>query len=762
MRRGQEAQQQEEEEEEEEVVVLCHNCGINPAVLVCVDCGRHGQHTEYSRKQAQEAWGHSHVPYGFCRSCDIFLHQFVMKGHKCRFVLDLLPNDRFQEESRALKGRLAKEPQDMEEPANVEALFAPSWQGTAESHPLGIGFPRDPFYENGLVMTGYTLDSRGGDWKLYERHFLQELENMAVEALEAEMEEAHEEESFHRQHNSGIRSSMEGLSLSRSGQQGTSGRSSQNSSAGSSPRIPSSRSSLPPSPAGPNASPRVKEASKSRQQVHQESSNSMFYSDSSPSKRPPLQHHILPTNPQRLSSAFPPPLPAKGTPEYGVKMQGPITKSNWVVPGHVLMGSFPADDFDDLKELLAAGVRVFVCLSADVEIDDEFPIFARPPPSKNFQSVRPLPRAAYIADAQDVVSEHCGLEEMSLVRLVHLPIYEGDTADNKTLMACAQEVAAYVYAGRVAYIHGIHGHGRSAVMSALLLGIFYGISPTEALNRIKDYHSVRPDVKQEEADAPSTHEQKMQVYQIMQARDFAGLRSAAQERARALLQDLRRHEGHHSTPGAMGVPPLNLSLATNPKVVAPRQRDPVPESPPRSHGKPPHHLQQHQGEVEPSVVPSPARPSREGQQRSGPALHHHYHQVSIFGSQSSTSSFSPSRPGNVDGASSGGSSGSSSTKGTSTSKSSAGGGPVDSGVVARVASAFSNLPGNARASFRSLDKSNAGGLTVADFVAAAHTKLNLGNVPATDLETIFHTYNTSGSGTMALFEYVKFLGASSE
>jgi hypothetical protein len=55
------------------------------------------------------------------------------------------------------------------------------------------------------------------------------------------------------------------------------------------------------------------------------------------------------------------------------QMRGPLPWCNWVIPGQVLAGAYPASTRDDetktaLTTLLGLGVNCFVCLQAEMDI----------------------------------------------------------------------------------------------------------------------------------------------------------------------------------------------------------------------------------------------------------------------------------------------------------------------------------------------------------------------------------------------------------
>jgi protein-tyrosine phosphatase len=67
------------------------------------------------------------------------------------------------------------------------------------------------------------------------------------------------------------------------------------------------------------------------------------------------------------------------------------------------------------------------------------------------------------------------------------------------------------------FIHCRGGHGRTGVVAALLLGKIYNLPAYEALELVQRFHDNRKSVqkKGQQYSSPETHEQKGQVYKIL-------------------------------------------------------------------------------------------------------------------------------------------------------------------------------------------------------------------------------------------------------
>ena len=78
-----------------------------------------------------------------------------------------------------------------------------------------------------------------------------------------------------------------------------------------------------------------------------------------------------------MDSALPT-LPGPAAPSDFKRMSGPLPGCNWVIPGKLLAGAYPASLHDEdtrtmLSTLLEYGVNSFVCLQAelDINVDDQ-------------------------------------------------------------------------------------------------------------------------------------------------------------------------------------------------------------------------------------------------------------------------------------------------------------------------------------------------------------------------------------------------------
>jgi hypothetical protein len=113
------------------------------------------------------------------------------------------------------------------------------------------------------------------------------------------------------------------------------------------------------------------------------------------------------------------------------EMRGPTEWSNWVIPGRVIAGAYPAstDDADTehmLTLLLELGINTFVCLQAEVNI--HIPDHAW----RAGHGLRP-----YIRDAQRILSRaherRSGRIAQQRIDFLHLPIIDGSVTTDSAM-----------------------------------------------------------------------------------------------------------------------------------------------------------------------------------------------------------------------------------------------------------------------------------------------------------------------------------------
>ena len=194
---------------------------------------------------------------------------------------------------------------------------------------------------------------------------------------------------------------------------------------------------------------------------------------------------------------------------------GPTPESNWVIPGVLLVGAFPAeiDDtitFFQISEILKRGINKFVCLQNEYRTDVPEEIW------KAGEALRP-----YFNDVVNIVENKDKFETFAKsivcdktdLSFVHFPIKDcGVAADESVLLLCQQLVQS-IYEGNKLYIHCWGGHGRTGTVVCIMLCIMYGISAEEAMERCQKMHDTRE--HHVEVGSPQTQVQRDQVTRIV-------------------------------------------------------------------------------------------------------------------------------------------------------------------------------------------------------------------------------------------------------
>jgi len=215
-----------------------------------------------------------------------------------------------------------------------------------------------------------------------------------------------------------------------------------------------------------------------------------------------------------------PPLPRIGATgwEAGPNFRGPTAKSNWVVPGRVLAGAYPASRDDEIHERLmsalveGAGVTMFVCLMNEVD------------PARDAGRWRDSERffRPYMEDARRA-ARRAGRREPAWLQLRVEDGTPGGSGEMEAFLA--DYVVPHSLAGEheegdnssgggVVYVHCRMGNGRTGVACASLLGMLYpSLSCDACLTRLQLYHGARkvaPDLP-----TPQTSRQRDAVAEIL-------------------------------------------------------------------------------------------------------------------------------------------------------------------------------------------------------------------------------------------------------
>eukprot|EP00775_Hariotina_reticulata_P001786 gene1786-2120_t len=182
-------------------------------------------------------------------------------------------------------------------------------------------------------------------------------------------------------------------------------------------------------------------------------------------------------------------------------MAGPTPFSNWVIPGRLLAGAYPAslDDLDTQRVLT---------LLLELEVNIHIPEHVW----RAGGGLRP-----YIKDAQRLLSkaQEAGSTRIPQRKLdfLHLPIIDGSITTDIAMSRLADDCCERVLKGEKLYIHCWGGHGRTGTLVATMLGRLYGLPFSSALKHTQGYHDAR--LYPQGVRSPQTAVQRAQVRRLL-------------------------------------------------------------------------------------------------------------------------------------------------------------------------------------------------------------------------------------------------------
>lgn len=101
---------------------------------------------------------------------------------------------------------------------------------------------------------------------------------------------------------------------------------------------------------------------------------------------------------------------------------------------------------------------------------------------------------------------------------------EGGVISDAKLKPFIVDLVSHLKAGENLYIHCSNGNGRTGTVAAILLGVLYGLSSSDALDLSQRFRNHRVGTQ---GCMPDTHEQKMQVHRLLADADLAAAVKAA-------------------------------------------------------------------------------------------------------------------------------------------------------------------------------------------------------------------------------------------
>ncbi|KAK2949360.1 hypothetical protein BLNAU_15740 [Blattamonas nauphoetae] len=228
---------------------------------------------------------------------------------------------------------------------------------------------------------------------------------------------------------------------------------------------------------------------------------------------------------------------------------GPLPNSNWVIPGHLLIGGHPGSN---ASRLLQHGVDMFVNTMTPSEakhvrtnVGQYFESAVRIIREDQIEVVKAqmeyeravqlnavkkskLPASAFamkkgknfLNDAQTAKAPSeviipsrkykQGLDELAYLPF---PIADGSAPTERDCCDLVEWLCnAIVEQKKCVFLHSLEGHGRVGLLAGLVLARLFHAAPTRILSFLQRAHKCRVDSP--EVACPSTHEQKMLLYRL--------------------------------------------------------------------------------------------------------------------------------------------------------------------------------------------------------------------------------------------------------
>jgi hypothetical protein len=270
-----------------------------------------------------------------------------------------------------------------------------------------------------------------------------------------------------------------------------------------------------------------------------------------------------------------PPLP-RDSAVSKARYEGPTDESNWVIPGILMAGAYPAAQEDNvhfsiIESILSLGITTFVCLQAEYEHDPNIP---------EFQWRQGYKLRTYIFDALHMLkaAEKNPLKRVGLMcppsRLDfrHVPIVDCSTTNDSIVLELAQDIIRRLRSGENIYVHCWGGHGRAGTVISIVLGLMYELTPEEALRRCQQFHDTRRAPLG--VPSPQTASQRNQVIRIIKREQAAVKRANATKAAEAAKAKAQQKEDEVAaavpTGAGAGVP----AAASRPRSLSQRENAP--------------------------------------------------------------------------------------------------------------------------------------------------------------------------------------------
>ena len=215
---------------------------------------------------------------------------------------------------------------------------------------------------------------------------------------------------------------------------------------------------------------------------------------------------------------------------------GPTDESNWVMPGWLLVGAYPASVNDEenyslLSSILVQGVSMFVCLQKEYQTEGVTEEMWR-----HGLALRPYFDSALEVTKLLRADENLAKQNVRItpeLKFVHFPIEDCSVGDDDAVLELAEQLVEHLLHGETLYVHCWGGHGRTGTLICIMLHMMYEMEAIDAMRRCQFVHDLRRVPIQ--VGSPQTQAQRNQVCRVirkLKARKLAskkedGVRTAA-------------------------------------------------------------------------------------------------------------------------------------------------------------------------------------------------------------------------------------------
>lgn len=235
------------------------------------------------------------------------------------------------------------------------------------------------------------------------------------------------------------------------------------------------------------------------------------------------------------------------------KYCGPTPESNWVIPGKLLVGAYPASQSDDetfdlITSILKHGVSKFVCLQEEYREHGVTEAMWRSGNALRpyFEDVKNIVRDKY---EYEVLNEY-PIIDIDNLSFIHFPIRDCGITDDSRVLELAKTLVQALKDEEIIYLHCWGGHGRTGTVVCIMLHLIYGLDATKSMARCQSVHDLRrwPVA----VGSPQTQTQRDQVTRVI-------------NKLINTPQALRRYASEPTQSTQMDITPMQHSPRPNPQ-----------------------------------------------------------------------------------------------------------------------------------------------------------------------------------------------------